>query len=723
MCLFASRRIYQIIKMLFTTYLPVALVVVCAEAGLLRSRQIQLQNALQAAKLQAKQSMGSGTTPYNSMAPSATPGSVTSGSNVPSSSVPVPATVTAAPSVPTPPAGPDIVSSTSGPATLGTLPASGPDSEQAFTMTEAPAGRPAGTVVGGTTTPASNDAIVTTVANRPACSGGSGKTCNIKGGPGLSRQPNIVFFLADDLGHADLSYASGNLQTPTPNIDKLAWDGIAFSRHYCNPICTPTRSALMTGKYTFRIGMQTAAISDGEPWGVPVEFKMFPQYMKDLGYDTWGVGKWHLGQSVRAFFPSSRGFDQTYMLMSGDGNWFNYTTGWITPFPVAGKMLRENGKIVFANVTNNAFLPELFTNHAEKWIRNANPNNPFFLYFATTVPHTAFEDYGAVIHTMPQYQLRPSAISFTDKYPSRKKYLANIQLLDEQFKRITDALTYKSLINNTIIVFFADNGAPIPPSYQFVHGSNHGSNWPLRQGKGVMFEGGVRTNGFIWSPLLPKRGRITSQLFHVTDWLPTMYEAAGGDVNQLGDKPGDLSGISQWNSLYNGLNYGPRTELVNNIDGTNNQYAMIYQDTYGGLYKLIGGEIFDNSFLGWYRTPGTSDNDPQTVWTPLAVDCVFPPGVEVSKCAPHLSDCLFDLVNDPCELNNIAASYPSMLKTLKDKIAVYNTTFFPSRKVSYDPASDPGKYWDGIWVPWKDPVEVIDNPPLTFLPFNPSSSY
>lgn len=122
--------------------------------------------------------------------------------------------------------------------------------------------------------------------------------------------------------------------------------------------------------------------------------------------------------------------------------------------------------------------------------------------------------------------------------------------MDESFKRLVDALTYKGILNNTIIVFFGDNGAPLPQLGALTHGSNYGSNWPLRHGKGSHFDGGVRTDSFIWSPLLPKRGRITDQLFHATDWLPTMYEAAGGDVNQLGDRPGDLSGVSQWKSLY-----------------------------------------------------------------------------------------------------------------------------------------------------------------------------
>jgi len=315
----------------------------------------------------------------------------------------------------------------------------------------------------------------------------------------------------------------------------------------------------------------------------------------------------------------------------------------------------------------------------------------------------------------------------------RKKMLATVQVLDEQFKRITDALTYKGIINNTIIAFFADNGAPIPAGYTYVHGSNHGSNWPLRMGKGVLFEGGVRTNSFIWSPLLPKRGRITEQLFHVTDWLPTLYEAAGGDVNQLGFSPGDLSGMSQWRSLYGGLNYGPRTELVNNIDTKGNQYAMIYQDSYGTLYKLQGGNVFGNTWIGWYRTPDTSDANPQTVWSPTAVNCNFPPGIEVSKCVPWQADCLFDLTNDPCELNNIAATYPSMVKLLRDKITAYNATSIPAGITPAEEASYPMN-WQGQWAPWRDCtvfgstapqdcVGVLDLVPLTFLPFNPSSSY
>lgn len=95
----------------------------------------------------------------------------------------------------------------------------------------------------------------------------------------------------------------GSLQTSTPNIDKLTWDGIILQRYYSNRICTPTRSTFMTGKYTFRLGMQTGAIAEGEPWGLPLTFKVAPQYFKDLGYDTWGTGKVSLGISSSFLLP------------------------------------------------------------------------------------------------------------------------------------------------------------------------------------------------------------------------------------------------------------------------------------------------------------------------------------------------------------------------------------------------------------------------------------
>ena len=130
---------------------------------------------------------------------------------------------------------------------------------------------------------------------------------------------------------------------------------------------------------------------------------------------------------------------------------------------------------------------------------------------------------------------------------------------------------------------------------------NHGSNWPLRMGKSNYFDGGVRTPCFLWSEQLKYRGYVSKRLMHVTDWLPTLYEAAGGNAANLAEY--NLSGVSHWTNFKKGVDKpGPRRELVNTIENVGNQYAMIEEDKQtGNYYKLIGGEMFmrDRSFLGW----------------------------------------------------------------------------------------------------------------------------
>ena len=148
----------------------------------------------------------------------------------------------------------------------------------------------------------------------------------------------------------------------------------------------------------------------------------------------------------------------------------------------------------------------------------------------------------------------------------------------------------------------SDNGAPDATNNN-KDAVNHGSNWPLRMGKTNYFEGGVRAPCFIWGPRqhLKHRGYIANRLMHVTDWIPTMYEAAGGTETELASY--NLSGVSHWSNLRSGVDKpGPRHELVNTIENIGNQYAMIEEDNATGTYyKLIGGEMFmrDRSSLGW----------------------------------------------------------------------------------------------------------------------------
>ncbi|OWA52653.1 Arylsulfatase B [Hypsibius exemplaris] len=541
-----------------------------------------------------------------------------------------------------------------------------------------------------------------------------------------AKPPNIVFILADDLGHNDIGYAEGSHQVPTPHIDALAYDGVILNRHYSFSACTPSRASLMTGRYTFQMGIQSAiVINPGQPWGIPLNYKLMPAFLKELNYTTQFYGKWHIGSHTRAYHPCSRGFDNCLYYNSNDVSLFDYSAGWIAPVANrSGRDLYENGFQVPMNCTNNHYLPDLLTEKFEQFLHTHDGSKPFYVQMNTPLPKSASEWDGttrqsATMYTMPEFQLRPAVANFSDKFPGRKKEMAMIQALDDQVNRIITALKNKGALDNTIVVFVSDNGAQSLISDPTR--TNYGSNAPLRMFKRTLFEGGVRTLAFINSPLLKRRGVMTNQLFHISDWLPTLYEAAGGDLAHLGD----ISGLSHWKSLVNGETSGPRNELVINIDLVANQYALIKEYPYNVLYKMIGGNVFNNSYTGWERTIGTSAADEMRTPTPASIVCNTPGNVApsaVNLCEPWIADCLFDLTNDPCETTNLAAKLPDILEDFQSQVAAYMLSVLPYNLSDYiyDDRSNPALHWNGWWVPWLDPVPVLQSPACA--PFNPTSA-
>ncbi|GAV00257.1 hypothetical protein RvY_11133-2 [Ramazzottius varieornatus] len=242
---------------------------------------------------------------------------------------------------------------------------------------------------------------------------------------------------------------------------------------------------------------------------------------------------------------------------------------------------------------------------AEQIIKNTDPAKPFYLHFATTLPRKADEYNRGALFNMPQFQLRPAVRTLlNDTWIERKKELAQIQSVDDQIGRLTSALKEKGILENTIIIFMSDNGAPDLSNFD-KDAINHGSNWPLRMGKTNYFEGGIRVPCFIWYPQLKYRGYVSHRLMHMTDWLPTLYEAAGGSQANLAKY--DLSGVSHWSNFKRGIDRpGPRREMVNTIEKVGKQYAIIEEDQCSGNYfKLLGGEMFgrDRSFIGWSAFP------------------------------------------------------------------------------------------------------------------------
>jgi arylsulfatase A-like enzyme len=302
-------------------------------------------------------------------------------------------------------------------------------------------------------------------------------------------RPNIIFIMADDLGNADLGYRGGKVETP--NIDKLAADGVRLESFYGQQVCTPSRAALMTGRYPMRYGLQTLVIFPSHTYGLPTDERTLPQALKDAGYNTLMVGKWHLGHADKKYWPQNRGFDYFYGNVVGEVDYFTRERGGLIDWQRNGKFLAEKG-----------YYTDLIGDEAVKLIGQQDGKKPFFLYFASLAPHAPFQAQEA----------------YLDKYKSiedkqRRSYSAMITDLDDQIGRIVAELEKKGLRDNTIILLASDNGGAL--SGLFASGSKSkeeraheeggidqsakapASNAPFRGGKGSLYEGGVRVPAIV----------------------------------------------------------------------------------------------------------------------------------------------------------------------------------------------------------------------------------
>ncbi|XP_049518265.1 arylsulfatase B-like [Dermacentor silvarum] len=361
--------------------------------------------------------------------------------------------------------------------------------------------------------------------------------------------PNIIFILADDLGWDDVSF-HGSPQIPTPNLDVLAADGIILNNYYVQPLCTPSRAALMSGFYPIHTGMESSVILTGEPWGLPLSFKLMPQYLKDLGYQTHMIGKWHLGYYTEQYVPTSRGYDTFYGYYNGEEDYYNHTL----PVP---QFLTNNSQVGLDFWLNNEplrnetdrYSTTLFGEQAIRLIKERDPSKPFFLSLCYQAPHG-----GAPIELQA-----PS--ENVDKFPyigekNRTIYAGMVDALDQSVGDVLEVLQQERMLENSVIVFSSDNGG-LPWG---LHASR-GFNWPLRGAKGTLWEGATRAAAFLWSPLVTRNRRVSHQLMHIVDWLPTLYRAAGGDPSKMKR----LDGHDMWLQLCADLP-SPRVELLYNID-------------------------------------------------------------------------------------------------------------------------------------------------------------
>ncbi|OYW88495.1 MAG: sulfatase [Sphingobium sp. 32-64-5] len=325
-------------------------------------------------------------------------------------------------------------------------------------------------------------------------------------------RPNIIYIMADDLGYADLS-CTGSHHIKTPAIDSIGAQGVQLRQGYANsPICSPTRTAVLTGcyQYRFAIGLEEPlgpkAPADG---GVPHNRPTIASVMRGLGYRTKLIGKWHLGEPPR-HSPLRHGYDEFFGIVEGAADYFRHH------MVMGGKDVGIGLAEGDTPVERNGYLTDLFGDETVKTIEQAG-DKPFFISLHFNAPHWPWEgrEDEAVARTLDA--------SFHYNGGSLAKYREMVEAMDQNVAKVLAALERSGKADNTIVVFTSDNG-----------GERFSETWPFVGVKGELLEGGIRVPLLIKWPGRIAPGTASDQVMISMDFLPTLLALAGGDVAKAG---------------------------------------------------------------------------------------------------------------------------------------------------------------------------------------------
>ena len=315
------------------------------------------------------------------------------------------------------------------------------------------------------------------------------------------RKPNVIVILADDQGYAELG-SYGCKDVPTPNIDSIAKNGVRCTSGYVScPVCSPTRAGLMTGRYQQRFGHEfnTGGRLDMKDWGLPLDQKTIANYMKEQGYATGIVGKWHLGD-IKKYHPNNRGFDEYFGFIGGMHPYLNPTLKSFNTIQRDGKPYDEKEYLTYA-----------FAREAVSFI-DRHKAKPFFLYLAFNAVHSPLEGAIRDANAFPEIE-----------DPKRRTFAKMLMAMDYAVGSVLDKVREAGMEEDTLIIFLSDNGGPTP--------STTSRNDPFKGYKTQVHEGGIRIPFMAqWKGHLPA-GKVYDKPVISLDILPTAVAAAGGRVS------------------------------------------------------------------------------------------------------------------------------------------------------------------------------------------------
>ena len=482
-------------------------------------------------------------------------------------------------------------------------------------------------------------------------------------------QPNILVMVADDLGWADVGYHGGDIDTPS--LDLLAEQGVQLNRFYTTPICSPTRAALMTGRDPIRLGVAYGVILPWDNIGVHPDEHFMPQSFQGAGYQTAMVGKWHLGHAQMTYHPNNRGFDHFYGHLHTE-------VGFYPPFAnQGGKDFQLNG----VSINDDGYETYLLADEVSRYIRERDKNRPFFMYMPFIAPHTPLD---APQELQDKYKdidtdLPPARSRQTDDtrrmatmmlQPSaRPMYAAVVDAMDQAIGRVLQTLEEEGIADNTIVLFFSDNGGA---AYSY-GGAN---NAPLRGGKGETFEGGIRVVSLLRWPAMLGSGKQFDQIMSVMDVFPTLAAAAGIEAGSTFE----LDGRNMWPAIAQGEAVPLEKPLMFASE------IPIY-----GSFKFTA---FDESWK-------------------LVQE------VEQEQLSVTVTNYLFDISKDPNEYNNLASAYPEVVEQLSEAIHEWRA-LYPINGTRSELVPPPGWRAPRDWASYPIPLEELQDESNTGMAPTPS---
>lgn len=452
------------------------------------------------------------------------------------------------------------------------------------------------------------------------CLLGGSATC---GAEQDTARPNIILIVTDDMGYADLS-SQGATTFATPHLDRLASQGTRFTSFYvAQPVCTASRAAFLSGCYANRVSLQ-GALNHTSKNGIHPEEWLIPEMLKDRGYATSGMGKWHLG-TVRQFGPLQNGFDHWLGIPYSNDNtkYHPVLADEMPPLPL------YDGEEVIELDPDQSLFTRRFTERAVSFIEQ-NAQQPFFLYIPHVMPHVP-------IFASEEFRGRTEHGLYGDV----------IEELDWSVGQIMQTLDRLQIADNTLVIFFSDNGPW--PSY----GEHAGSAGPFREGKLTTFEGGVRVPCIMrWPGQIPA-GRVCDEPVMAIDLLPTLTQIVGG-------KPPEKK--------IDGKDIGP---VLFGAEGATTPHEALF--FYGGteLQAVRSGKWklhFPHPYITVAGEPGKGGKPSN--WGKQSPRSITQSGIEgiASRHGGRVEQIelsLFDLENDPGETKNLAPQHPEIVARLQ----------------------------------------------------------